>query len=113
VRQELNLALMNQAAVKIIGRHDFVTFGSPPRGTNTFREVFKAEWQDLDGLIFFDIEANAYLYRMVRSLVGTMKLVGQGLRTVEDFEKAKESQNRKNAGQTAPANGLFLMSVTY
>jgi tRNA pseudouridine38-40 synthase len=113
VKRSLNVSAMNEAARQIIGVHDFSTFGSPPQGTNTVREVFDSSWVQEDGLLVFRIEANAYLKRMVRSLVGTMKKVGDGTWTAADFEKAFRSGDRDQAGKTAPACGLFLMSVSY
>ncbi len=113
VKRSLNVGAMNEAARQIIGVHDFSTFGSPPQGTNTVREVFDSRWDEKDGLLVFRIKANAYLKRMVRSLVGTMKKVGDGSWTAVEFEKALRSGNRDQAGKTAPACGLFLMSVSY
>ena len=97
----------------IIGKHDFASFGKAPQGSNTVREVFSAAWRRDGEFVFFDIEANAFLYRMVRSLVGTMKHIGEGSWTVERFIKTLASLERSQAGQSAPAQGLFLMSLTY
>jgi tRNA pseudouridine38-40 synthase len=121
VKQPLDIVQLNEAAAYLIGTHDFATFGQPPQGENTVREVFAAHWfrQDSflpfrkDTFLTFRIEANAFLYRMVRSLVGTMKIVGEGSWTVEEFVNAFEARNRHRAGQTAPAQALFLLSVTY
>lgn len=113
VRQSLNVDKMNQAASILLGRHDFGTFGQPPIGENRVRELFRAEWvRDRDLLIFY-IEANAFLYRMVRSLVGSMKLVGDDSWTVEDFVAAFRSCDRSRSGTAAPPQGLYLVSVTY
>lgn len=97
----------------LIGEHDFATFGQPPKGINTVRYVFDAGWQRQDNLLIFNIEANAFLYRMVRSLVGTLKAVGEGNWTVKDFGDALLSRDRSRAGQTAPPQGLFFTSVRY
>lgn len=113
VRQPLNVDKMNQAASILLGQHDFGTFGQPPVGENRVRELFRAEWvRDRDLLIFY-IEANAFLYRMVRSLVGSMKLVGDDSWTVEDFVAAFRSCDRSRSGTAAPPQGLYLVSVTY
>ena len=109
----LNVGMMNQAASHLLGRHDFGTFGQPPVGDNRVRELFKAQWeQDREFLVFY-VEANAFLYRMVRSLVGSMKLVGDDSWTVEDFVAAFRSCDRSRSGMTAPPQGLYLVSVTY
>ncbi len=113
VARQLMVDDMNHAAQAIAGRHDFATFGQPPQGINTEREVFRARWRHLNELLIFEIEANAYLYRMVRSLVGSMKAVGEGRWTVTDFVTALAKADRSLAAQTAPPQGLCLTAVTY
>lgn len=113
VSQPLDMAQMNAAAAHLIGAHDFATFGQPPQGTNTVREVFQAEWRRETELLTFTIEANAFLYRMVRSLVGSLKLVGEGKWTVAAFVTALHGCDRKYITTVAPPYGLFLVSVTY
>ncbi len=113
VRQPLDVEKMNQAARYLLGRHDFGTFGQPPQGENRVRELFQAEWQQDREFLLFTIEANAFLYRMVRSLVGSLKLVGDGSWTVEDFVAAFRSCDRSRSGSVAPPQGLYLKSVTY
>lgn len=113
VPQPLHGARMNEAAQLLLGVHDFATFGQPPQGKNTVRELFAAHWRYQDETLVFFVEANAFLYRMVRSLVGSLKLVGEGRWTVDDFGAALRARNRRKAAKTAPAHGLFLVSVTY
>lgn len=113
VSQALDVSLMNQAASTIVGRHDFATFGQPPQGDNTEREVYLARWQQTEELLRFEIEANAFLYRMVRSLVGSMKAVGEGRWTVTEFVAALAERDRSQAAQTAPPQGLCLTAVYY
>ncbi len=109
----LDLKAMNQAAEAIIGVHDFATFGQPPQGDDTVREVYSSSWRRDGSLLLFEISANAFLKRMVRSLVGTMRSVGDGSRSSEEFELALMARNRSHSGKTAPARGLYLMSVSY
>jgi tRNA pseudouridine38-40 synthase len=109
----LDLKAMNQAAEAIVGVHDFATFGQPPQGDETVREVYNSSWRRDGSLLLFEISANAFLKRMVRSLVGTMRSVGDGSRSSEEFELALMARNRSHSGKTAPACGLYLMSVTY
>lgn len=113
VSQPLDVALMDQAASCLLGVHDFATFGLPPQGDNTVREVFAAHWQQNEDLLVFFIEANAFLYRMVRSLVGSMKAVGDGRWSIAEFEAALNAADRNRSGMAAPAHGLYLVSVTY
>ena len=104
---------MNQAAKYLLGVHNFATFGQPPQGSNFVRELFMAEWTRSDCDLTFRIEANAFLYRMVRSIVGSLKLVGEGTWSTEEFVEAFKAQNRHECGMVAPPQGLCLVSVTY
>lgn len=113
VFQPLDLARLNEATRVLVGEHDFATFGQPPQGENTVRHVMAAGWRQQAEMFVFDIEANAFLYRMVRSLVGSLVAVGRGRQTVADFERALAACDRTQAGQTCPPQGLFLVSVTY
>ncbi|MCP5096381.1 MAG: tRNA pseudouridine(38-40) synthase TruA [Chloroflexi bacterium] len=113
IRRPLDISLMNRAANALIGVHDFATFGQPPQGISTVRELFNASWKRDGEMIRFYVEANAFLYRMVRSLVGSLKLVGDGTWTVEAFVDAFHSCDRGRSGMVAPPHGLYLVSVTY
>lgn len=109
----LDVAAMQRAAQLLVGTHDFASFGQPPEGESTVRTVFRAELQDAAPWLTFEIEANAFLYRMVRSIVGTLLQVGQGALSVEDFAAVLDSRDRSQAGPTAPPHGLCLMEVKY
>ena len=111
--QELSVAEMEACAQVIVGQHDFATFGTPPQGNNTVREVLRASWEAEGCWVTFDVEANAFLYRMVRSLVGTMLDVGLGRMTIEAFQEAFAASDRARAGQTAQPHGLCLVEVKY
>jgi tRNA pseudouridine38-40 synthase len=103
---------MNQAAGLLRGEHDFATFGTPPQGNNTVRYVFEAGWER-EQAMHFRIVANAFLYRMVRSIVGTLLQVGRGELAVDEFADRFAAADRSLAGPTAPAHGLCLMAVEY
>ena len=115
IPQKLNLKEMKKATQCLIGEHDFSAFrtvGSPTR--TAVRRVIRAEWKrGRDGLIRFEIEANGFLKQMVRSIVGTLVEVGKGKMNSEEFRKILESKDRRKAGPTAPAQGLFLKEVKY
>ena len=115
IPQKLNLTEMKKATQSLIGEHDFSAFrtvGSPTR--TTVRRVIRAEWKrGRDGLIRFEIEANGFLKQMVRSIIGTLVEVGKGRMKAEDLRKILNSKDRKEAGPTAPAQGLFLKKVKY
>ena len=113
VTRALNLDLMNEAAALLVGVHDFGTFGTPPQGDSTVREIFAAGWQPAGDYLMFRVSANAFLYRMVRSLVGTLVAVGEQKWTVSQFAEAFCATDRTKAKMTAPAHGLFLVAVDY
>lgn len=104
---------MNLAATYLIGEHDFATFGQPPQGDNTVREIFRAAWRPEGQQLVFEVEGNAFLYRMVRSIVGCMRAVGNGEWSVDDFVAALSAADRSLAAPTAPPHGLVLVSVRY
>ena len=106
--------LLNEASSFIIGKHDFAAFGTPPRpGSSTMRTVIKAAWRSQVDEWFFDVQADAFLYHMVRRLVFVQIVVGQGRfppQVVADMLAA--TPNFVPAG-LAPASGLTLAEVTY
>ncbi len=115
IPQKLDLTEMKKATQSLIGEHDFSAFrtvGSPTR--TTVRRVTRAEWRrGRDGFIRFEIEANGFLKQMVRSIVGTLVEIGKGRLKAADLRKILNSRDRKEAGPTAPAEGLFLKEVKY
>jgi tRNA pseudouridine38-40 synthase len=104
---------MEQASRCLVGTHDFGAFGRPPQGDNTVRAVVRAIWQAEDSILTFDIEANAFLYRMVRSIVGTLVQVGLGELSGPQFAEILEARDRSRIKRIAPAHGLCLMRVDY
>jgi tRNA pseudouridine38-40 synthase len=120
----VNLAAMQAAARQLLGAHDFATFGQPPVGENTVRIVEAATWQvvetnlpplgdDAGRCLIFTIRANAFLYQMVRNLVGALVAVGQGRWTVAAFEAALAARLRSQAAPPAPPQGLVLERVDF
>ncbi len=77
------------------------------------RTVTRAECQERGPFLTIDIEGNAFLYRMVRSIVGTLVLVGSGQVSLEGFEEMMQARDRSRIRQVAPAHGLCLMHVDY
>jgi len=112
-KDSLDLEGMKAATTLIVGEHDFAAFGRPTQGSVTVRSVIEAEWIFKPPWLFFEIEANAFLFRMVRSIVGTLLQVGQGRVSPEGFGAILASRDRRRAGQTAPAHGLCLVQVKY
>ena len=113
VSQSLDLETMVAASHLLVGEHDFGTFGSPPQGTSTVRRVVRADWTRAAEMLYLDIEANAFLYRMARAVVGTLLQVGRGELSVDQFASAFAAAERSRSGPTAPANGLCLMTIRY
>ena len=111
--RSLNLEAMQDAARLLVGRQDFSAFGSPPAGVNTVREVYRALWFEQGVWLYFDIEANAFLYRMVRMLVGTLLRVGYGRLTPGEFGEILRMADRRRAGPAVAARGLCLTEVVY
>jgi tRNA pseudouridine38-40 synthase len=111
---------MEDAAQALLGKHDFGAFGSAPRkGSHTVRTVLRAEWRREDELEFW-IEADAFLFRMVRTITGTLLQIGSGRRGGEDIAALLESPVRRGresrplrAAPPAPARGLCLMRIDY
>jgi len=119
VPEPLDLEAMQEASQMLIGHHDFAAFGRPTQGETTVRHVAQAEWReespdDLTGkLLVFDITANAFLYRMVRNIVGTLLRVGRGELSAADIGRLLGSGDRADAGPSVPPCGLCLVSVEY
>jgi tRNA pseudouridine38-40 synthase len=113
VAAPLDTGTMQQAANLLMGEHDFATFGQSPQGRNTVRQVLLAEWGGELPHLHFDIEANAFLYRMVRSIVGTLLRVGRGDMDVETFAVVLAACDRSRAGPTVAPHGLCLVEVRY
>jgi tRNA pseudouridine38-40 synthase len=111
----LNLALMRKASCYLIGTHDFSCFCAT--GTDVkdrVRTIMDIEIKTSDdGLIEIKLEAHGFLKYMVRNIIGTLVEVGRGKRKPEEMKVIIESKNRKIAGATAPAYGLFLKEVKY
>jgi tRNA pseudouridine38-40 synthase len=109
----LDVEAMDRAARALVGTHDFATFGQPTQGESTVRQVMRAGWSREGSFVYFDIEANAFLQRMVRSIVGALLQVGGGKLSFQNFEEILHAAERSLAGPTAPPHGLCLMRVNY
>jgi tRNA pseudouridine38-40 synthase len=119
VSEPLDVGTMAEAGQRLVGSYDFAAFGRRTHGKSTVRDVKQADWlvsrpSDLAGkLLIFEITANAFLYRMVRSVVGTLLRVGRGELSPSDVTAILEAKDRAAAGPPAPPCGLCLVKVEY
>jgi len=115
VPQKLNLDEMKKATHNLVGEHDFSAFRSVGSSTrSSVRNILRADWKmGKGGLLRFEIEASGFLKQMVRAIVGTLVEVGRGKISAQEFKRILDSKDRKEAGPTAPAQGLFLKEVRY
>lgn len=115
VPRPLNLPAMRRAARLLLGKHDFASFTSNPgyERESTVRTMRRASVVREGGVLVFHFTADGFLYRMVRNLVGALVKVGLGKITIDDFGKILRARTRSAAPETAPACGLYLMSVVY
>jgi tRNA pseudouridine38-40 synthase len=110
----LDLAAMESGARDLVGEHDFAAFcATESRGKPTRRKVELLEIGRQGDAIDLTIRADSFLHNMVRIIVGTLVEVGRGRRPAADVRATLESLDRRRAGFTAPAHGLYLEYVTY
>jgi tRNA pseudouridine38-40 synthase len=113
-KRRLDAAAMARAAAPLRGRHDFHSFETEwPNRTSSVRTVTHLAVSRFGDYIWIDVEADGFLYNMVRAVAGTMMNVGRGYWPETEVEAILEAQDRARAGPTAPPQGLFLMRVTY
>jgi len=93
---------------------DFTSFSKLHTDVKTKNcRILEVNWKEEDSGYLFEIKADRFLRNMVRSLVGTLLNVGQGKLDSEGFKKIVEARDRSQAGQSAPAKGLFLVDIAY
>jgi tRNA pseudouridine38-40 synthase len=118
----IDLDRANRAARHVLGEHDFTSFaaiepdqaarnGAEPR--SAIRTIHASQWQLEDGLAVYRVTGSGFLHHMVRNLVGTFVDAASGRSNPDVIPAILAARNRATAGQTAPARGLFLLSVEY
>mgnify|MGYP003390434304 FL=1 len=115
VRPGLDFAAMNESAKLLIGKQDYASFCRTNTDVKTtICDLKQAEWKELDnGHAVFTISADRFLRNMVRAVVGTLFEVGRSKMTKEQFAEVITQHNRCAAGDSAPAEGLFLTHIEY
>jgi tRNA pseudouridine38-40 synthase len=119
---------MAEAAPLVAGQHDFTSFAAtdpdraqrrqeaesaPPRHVGNVRTIFESRLERQGELLVYRVQGDGFLHHMVRNLVGTFLLVGKRTLAPADVRRILELRDRAAAGPTAPASGLFLVSVVY
>lgn len=111
---------MMEAARMVVGEHDFTSFAAvdPERqkedvGRDNVRTIFSSQWQREGPELIYTVRGNGFLHHMVRNLVGTFLMIGKGSLSQGDLKRILELRDRSAAAATAPAGGLFLVSVEY
>jgi tRNA pseudouridine38-40 synthase len=111
---------MARAAELVVGEKDFTSFAAvdPERGrdgeaVSNVRTIFRSDWSRDGEEFVYTVHGTGFLHHMVRNLVGTFILVGRGTLRIEDVTRILAAKDRSAAGATAPASGLYLVSVEY
>ena len=115
-RYPLNLSLLRKEANDLIGKNDFKSFQATDhlrKNQDSVRTIKQVSIKKHKDIVLIDIEADGFLYKMVRNLVGTLLEIGSGLLPRGSIKKILKQRNRIYAGTTAPAQGLCLLKVKY
>ncbi len=114
VLNPLDIELMEKAARQILGTHDFSAFRASGSDTKTSVRTITGVWLKKEReVIEFEIEGDGFLYNMVRIIAGTLVEVGYGRIPADSISDIILSKDRRRAGRTAPAHGLYLVEVYY
>jgi tRNA pseudouridine38-40 synthase len=114
VRQQLDVEAMRRAGACLVGRHDFRCFETEwPNRLTSVRTVTHLGVCRFGEFIWIDVEADGFLYNMVRAIAGSLVQVGRGSWPESRIAEVLQARDRRLAGPTAPPQGLFLMRVTY
>ena len=113
-RGGLDAVLMQQAADRLVGRHDFTSFRASQCQADSPVRTLDELWVEVAGEeLHIHAAARSFLHHQVRNIVGTLALVGAGKWTANDVTEALAARDRTAAGPTAPPEGLYLTGVAY
>jgi tRNA pseudouridine38-40 synthase len=114
IKNDLDVKLMHKCAQQLLSFSNFKSFSKIKTAVKTFEcQIEHAEVKSEDDLVVLNITANRFLRNMVRAISGTLIDVGLGKNTFEDFIHIIEAQDRKKAGKSVPAKGLYLTNIIY
>jgi tRNA pseudouridine38-40 synthase len=112
--RKLDINKMIQACSFLIGNKDFTSFSKSHTQNYTNNcNIFFASWFEEQGALVFRIKADRFLRNMVRAIVGTMIMIGEGKIEPQQMENIINSKDRSSAGFSVPAHALFLLKVEY
>ena len=116
----LDESAMVEAAEMVVGEHDFTSFAAvdpevrkEEMETSNVRKIYSSNWQHVGDEFIYTVTGNGFLHHMVRNLVGTFLRIGKGSLSGKDLKRILDLRDRSAAAATAPASGLFLVSVEY
>lgn len=114
VPKPLDISLLDREAKDFVGTHDFAAFcSSGSKIKDTVRTIHWFNVSSKDNLVQFSVAGNGFLYNMVRIMVGTLLKISEGGISAGSIPEILQSRDRKLAGRTAPAHGLYLNHVFY
>lgn len=114
IGRPLDDGVMHAAAQRLVGRHDFTTFRAAEcQAKSPIKTLERLDVTRIGELIEVRAAARSFLHHQVRSMVGSLVLVGEGKWTAEDLSRALEARNRSACGPVAPPDGLYLVRVEY
>jgi tRNA pseudouridine38-40 synthase len=113
-KHRLDASVMARASQALKGRHDFRCFETEwPNRASSVRTITHLSVNRAGEYVWIDVEADGFLYNMVRSIAGTLIYVGRGFWPESKVGEILEAGDREQAGPTAAAQGLFLVRVSY
>ena len=114
IREKLFLTRMKNSLKYLLGKNDFSSFRSSGcQASSPIRHILKLSLVKKKDIIIFDIKANAFLYHMVRNIVGTLIDIGSKKLMPSDMNAILQAKDRKVCSKMAPANALFLLKISY
>ena len=114
IARPLNHGMMHAAAAQLLGKHDFTTFRAAEcQARSPEKTLDRLDVSRMGDIIMVSASARSFLHSQVRSMVGSLVMVGKGEWSIDDMGKALAARDRAACGQVAPPDGLYLMQVDY